>query len=113
MVQFAVRNVHEYAYYFLDLSVGTPPQRVSVIAPCLQRTDLSKVKGYSTSMSEYVQTVSAVVSLVICWLYILETSGGYWKQHYSFPLPDMQVLGRNHIHLHVKVRVLLNYIVLV
>jgi len=24
-------NVHEYAYYFLDLSVGTPPQRVSVI----------------------------------------------------------------------------------
>ena len=44
MVQFAVRNVHEYAYYFLDLSVGTPPQRVSVIAPCLQRRDLSEVK---------------------------------------------------------------------
>ena len=44
MVQFAVRNVHEYAYYFLDLSVGTPPQRVSVIEPCLQRRDLSEVK---------------------------------------------------------------------
>eukprot|EP00439_Symbiodinium_sp_Y106_P012578 s554_g1.t2 len=24
-------NVHDYAYYFLDLSIGTPPQRVSVI----------------------------------------------------------------------------------
>lgn len=105
MVQFAVRNVHEYAYYFLDLSVGTPPQRVSVIAPCLERRDLSKVKGYSTSMSEYLQTIS------IFQLLSLETSGGYWKQHYSFPLPDMQVFGRNHIHLKIKVKVLSNAIV--
>ena len=55
--------------------------------------------------------MSRQFQLVSHWLFILETSGGYWKQHYSFPLPDMQVLGRNHIHLHVKVRVLLNYIV--
>ena len=59
-------------------------------------------KGYSTSMSEYLQTIS------IFQLLSLETSGGYWKQHYSFPLPDMQVLGRNHIHLKIKVKVLLN-----
>ena len=53
-------------------------------------------------MSEYLQTIS------IFQLLSLETSGGYWKQHYSFPLPDMQVLGRNHIHLKIKVKVLLN-----
>ena len=58
-------------------------------------------KGYSTSMSKYVQTIS------IFQLLSLETSGGYWKQHYSFPLPDMQVLGRNHIHLKIMV-ILLN-----
>ena len=29
---FSSRNVNDFAYYFLDLTVGTPPQRVSVIA---------------------------------------------------------------------------------
>lgn len=53
-------------------------------------------------MSEYLQTIFQLLSL--------ETSGGYWKQHYSFPLPDMQVLGRNHIHLKIKVKVLLSII---
>ena len=56
-------------------------------------------------MSEYLQTIS------IFQLLSLETSGGYWKQHYSFPLPDVQVLGRNHIHLIIMVKVLLNDIV--
>lgn len=56
-------------------------------------------------MSKYVQTIS------IFQLLSLETSGGYWKQHYSFSLPDMQVLGRNHIHLKIKVKVLSNTIV--